>query len=227
MEREHTGNAQALRSLEAERVASVPLKSPGDGAPGNHTPHERNERAMYDPRKDSTPDSDDLRPIEGPDAPEDNPGFEGVILQVQDGESRLCGCGCGEKLVNQKGKSQFRQGHDARLKGILQRAHVHGEEITILSGGAAISGPALGFAKERGWERFLTGAAERAAVQAAKPKRERKAKAQKDVKLINIKVGRWTYKAVQVGDEFAFTDGKGNQKLVPVAKATVLGEVGA
>lgn len=112
--------------------------------------------------EDSSPGHADYRCIEGKNAPDDNPGFDSntvVIIRedlTKDGLVKLCHCGCETPLLKQDGNGGvFRQGHDARFKGILQRAHVHGREVAIIQGGAIISGPAMNLAAERGWQKFL------------------------------------------------------------------------
>lgn len=62
----------------------------------------------------------------------------------------VCRCGCGQPTRNVR--SRFRQGHDARLKGILIRAAVTGTKIEIREGDdkpvtvtAAAAAKAFGF----------------------------------------------------------------------------------
>lgn len=86
----------------------------------------------YDPKSDSSPGTDRMR----------GSGPATVILDwtsattaVTPGspatQAKVCPCGCRELLAS---KSRFRMGHDARLKGLLSRAHVTGTDITIVKG---------------------------------------------------------------------------------------------
>lgn len=191
-------------------------------------------------RTDSSPSSEDYR-----DHPDDAAGHgatthddRGVYLIVEPGH---CACGCEQQVA--KG-SQFRQGHDARLKGILQRAHMRGSEIHLITGSEMISTDAMKLAQERGWVRFLEQAEAKAHLRAEKLARRAVAKADKAVaksqkarnkanlaesdekpsNLFEAKVGRWTYKGFSTpkGD-FHYTDKQGNAK---VAKAGTWTKVG-
>lgn len=110
-----------------------------------------------------------------------------------------CRCGCGEQLSNPK--RSFRQGHDARYKGILQIAYRNNIELGIEEGGMLISSDALTEAERFGWERFMTEA----------PKRSAKA-----VKRVTIKVGRWTHEATISGGVATYTNRSG--KVVSTSK---------
>jgi hypothetical protein len=66
-----------------------------------------------------------------------------VVLKVEDGR---CGCGCGAEVAR-----TFKQGHDARLKGILGRAHKGGQQVTIVSNGTRTSTGAQELLEARGW----------------------------------------------------------------------------
>lgn len=52
-------------------------------------------------------------------------GAKGLVLTVREGQ---CLCGCGADVA--KGR-RFRQGHDARLRGMLGRAHTAGVPVTV------------------------------------------------------------------------------------------------
>lgn len=129
-----------------------------------------------------------------------------VVLLVADGE---CHCGCGEKT---NGKSRFRMGHDARLKGKLIRAHLAKVDVVQgTAGGSAKS--ALIVAASYGWDGYLLDA----------DLRRRKDATPKVGDRVPYKVGRWTYDAqvTQVeGDsvEVQWTTAKGEvkTKMVPV-----------
>ena len=109
-----------------------------------------------------------------------------VALAVGSG---YCQCGC-EKPV--KPTSTFRQGHDARFKGILIRAHLTDTEIFLNHGGNATQTSAFHLAEERGWEKFLLNAQDR---QHATPKKKNQAKQATSPigGLRDVKIGRWTY----------------------------------
>lgn len=115
----------------------------------------------WDPIAESTPGTEPMR--SRPKGDGDNPGAEPDALILDwtphlsaDGKSKAfnaCKCGCREKVV-----SEFRQGHDARLKGRLQRAHVAGVEVAIIEGELLIYTDAKKLATERGWDRFIAAA---------------------------------------------------------------------
>jgi hypothetical protein len=156
----------------------------------------------YDPRTDSSPDTEDIR-AQGVRA-DDEPGVEdGVILETGHGHGdfRFCNCGCMGKVANSK--RLFIQGHDQRLIGILTRAAVNGAEVHLRTGGTMTSGDALGIASHllnvRGQEKL------RRAVEAAMGKRDRaqvaKAEAPKPQPVAGtVKVGRWDYPAIREVD---------------------------
>lgn len=81
--------------------------------------------ATYDPRADSSPNTEAYRP----GYRNDPPGLSGVILDRSDVDGfRVCGCGCGAKVA---GKAKFAMGHDMKLKGILVRAHLSGTPVHV------------------------------------------------------------------------------------------------
>lgn len=121
----------------------------------------------YHPRQDSSVGYQDY--LARMDGSTDDPGFDGesTVIIDRSGDSasdRRCGCGCRSQI---SGKRQFRQGHDARFKGILQRAHRNGCEVAIVDGGGIVSGPASTVAKNLGWEKFMTAAPARKPRKAA------------------------------------------------------------
>lgn len=182
----------------------------------------------YDPRSDSSPGTEDYRPVEGaPEGSEDAAGFEGVIIDIsrKGPTSSLftCQCGCRQEVM--KGRA-FRQGHDARLKGILIRAYLNNVEVTILDGGGALSGSAEGFIRERGWDKFL-------ADSVAKFERKRAAKLRREAgirqgtKVRFIHRGHlYTGKITDLGSlsatiEYALVSGKTRQATVPLQEMEV------
>lgn len=182
----------------------------------------------YDPRNDSSPDTEQYRPVEGaPIGSEDAAGFEGVILDYsrKGPNSSLFTCQCGCRLEVMKGRA-FRQGHDARLKGILIRAYLHNQEVTILDGGGAISGSAESFIKERGWERFL-------ADSVAKFERKRAAKLRREAGIRQGTKVRFTHRGHlytgKITDldtlsgtvEYTLVSGKTRQATVPLQEMEV------
>lgn len=68
-----------------------------------------------------------------------------IELVVAEG---TCGDGCGEPVT--KGRS-FRQGHDAKLKGILGRAHKAGQHVAIVIDGTRTTSSAQALLVTRGW----------------------------------------------------------------------------
>jgi hypothetical protein len=67
-----------------------------------------------------------------------------ATVKIATGEG-VCGCGCGAET---KPKRQYKQGHDARLRGILGRAYKAGESVQFGSGKAQSAESAL---KEHGF----------------------------------------------------------------------------
>lgn len=93
-----------------------------------------------------------------------------LVLNWGNEELPLCKCGCLEPRIG-----DFKQGHDARLKGKLNRAHTRGQKLRILEGDDVRDCAPMDYAIDRGWERFLekaavtaTRAADRATVRKAK-----------------------------------------------------------
>lgn len=133
--------------------------------------------AKYDPANDSSVGTNVHRATAG-----DDNGFEGVILFVREGH---CICGCLTKVGK---KSRFAQGHDARYKGILLRAHRTGTEITVMDqdSGMAVSSPAVNLFRDNGWERFIPDSPEGTYPRAVAPK------VQEAPKVVEItKKGAW------------------------------------
>lgn len=128
---------------------------------------------------------------------------------------KFCLHGCGAQT---KG-GDFVIGHDAKLKSILQKAHVAGEAKVDL-GDSPLSGQSpMAIAKQRGWEGFLDKAKAAATEKANRPKRQASQKGGP------IEVGaavQFTYRGAkrkgtvsEVSGErakvdFEFDDGKGN-----------------
>lgn len=89
--------------------------------------------------------------------------IEGDVLTIVAGDG-LCGCGCGEAT---KGKSKYRQGHDARLRSLLYEAHRDGKSVVIeKEGEASKTVTAMSQIKKHGFP-------EPAAKKAPKPKAEK------------------------------------------------------
>lgn len=114
---------------------------------------------------DSSAGADDYRAKL--DGRKDDPGLTGVILLVDDGQ---CLCGCGEKV---REGSKFLPGHDARLKGILQRAHQRGDDVSIVDAGTIRSTDPATFAANLDWDRFIRAAEANKAKADARPGRSR------------------------------------------------------
>ena len=135
----------------------------------------------YDPKTDSTPEVADLA--------------NGVVILRGQG---LCACGCGK--APQTAKSRFAQGHDARLRGRLMRAHVTGTPVTIAmkNGGdephVEKTTTAIEVAEQESspehWTAFLERARERWEQKAVNKAKTGQLKVG-DV--VPVKVGRWSY----------------------------------
>lgn len=174
--------------------------------------------SKYNPAKDSSPGSEIYRYNEG----DEDPGCEGVILLV---EKDQCLCGCGEYP---KGKdAKFCMGHDARYRGILQRAHMTGTEINVFNEGTLVSGPAMSFARDLGWEEHILTSEKVNAdrIRRANERLLKKATGPQvgDRKL--IKVGRWDYtgQVVAIYEDkgeivYEYVTKKGETKTHTVAK---------
>lgn len=57
-----------------------------------------------------------------------------------------CACGCGEPVMR-----TFKQGHDQRLKGILERAHRAGDPVRVVADGKRTTTSAQDLLEARGW----------------------------------------------------------------------------
>ena len=89
-----------------------------------------------------------------------------------------CLCGCGGTPSGKK--ARFIPGHDARYKGMLNRAHIAGVKVVIVEDGTAKEPvTAMSLAKAQGWESNVK-AAKDTYDKAAKAREERAAKAEAD-----------------------------------------------
>ena len=133
-----------------------------------------------------------------------------------------CLCNCGGTVSTERKGRRFLQGHDARMKGYLQRLfksdtrdgdptlaelakhyeRTTGEKL------AEHSVTDLTHAINPDWKKFLK-------APVAKVKREKKSKSGK---LVTRKIGRWQYKGTVDGDTFNYTDSKGKLVTVDLAK---------
>lgn len=125
-------------------------------------------------------------------------GATGTVVLVTG--VRRCKCGCFQDTA---GKSLFRMGHDARLKGKLLRAHLSNTFITrVFHNDNSVDVEeltAMQVANELGWAHYLSAAQEREELRAAeRAKRSNSAITARamgpqvgDRRL--IKVGRWSY----------------------------------
>lgn len=149
--------------------------------------------ATYDPKADSSKGHKDY-------------DYEGVVLVVPEG---TCPDGCGKKPNG--AKRVFRQGHDARLKGICIRAGATDNTITTVTGDKAATEAPMEVARRYGFadqvkqgieihqkraKAQVEKAAQRAAKADAKAKAP-KAEAPKSLKgqVFGVKVGRWPVEA--------------------------------
>lgn len=130
----------------------------------------------------------------------------GIFLNIEAG---MCGCGCEQAVAAGR---EFRQGHDARLKGKLIRAYLTGNSVHIVGGGMMMSADAMTLAERRGWGKFLV---------AAKDRAERLAPKGRKPKTVKIKIaGGREVDAVVIGPvgkgqvEYEYTNAKGEAKRV-------------
>lgn len=170
--------------------------------------------AKYDPKTDSSSGTDRMR----------HNGPATVILDwtsirtkaTQDAPAtdvKVCPCGCREPLAS---KSRFRMGHDARLKGILSRAHVTATDITLVKGSDLTVVSAVALASQftspnMDWVKALReaearfGGATKAKVQEANDAIVAEANGPQVGTRKLIKVGRWNY----TGEMIAVYEDKG------------------
>lgn len=174
--------------------------------------------SKYSPATDSSPNHTSYRRGDAPVA-------EVLLDWSTDTDSkRTCPCGCRQALA--KG-ARFRIGHDARLLGILKRAHITGTKITIVRDSETTTEAAIDVAAQfssdrHDWvhelttsaERFSTANRKKADATNAAIKQEAKGPQPGDRRL--IKVGRWhkTGEILAVYQEagdalFKYTDAKG------------------
>ena len=103
----------------------------------------------------------------------------------------------------------FAPGHDARLKGVLQRLYRSGQEYHYNDGSMLITVDPLEMAKQLGWLHLMD-----------RPTSGPKAK--RDKTPTEVKVGRWTYKIDSIieslGDEVqvSYVTKKGERKIATV-----------
>src|SRR5882757_1808859 len=196
--------------------------------------------AQYDPARDSSAGTEDLREDEVHEGQETIPGIDGVILVTLNADGdKTCLCGCLSPVTS---KRTFRQGHDQRLRGILIRANLHNAEVTV-RGGMQTSGDAMSLAVrldsqgvKGDWVESLHKAEARDAAKAAKAETRANQRATKHATAAQIdaamaageaaapatiagtvKIGRWEYPAEQRGDRIvrnAKRDGSG--EWIPV-----------
>lgn len=187
--------------------------------------------AKYDPRIDSSEGAEDYWADRNAESgSQEAAGFypDETVILITGGPDEagelvtFCPCGCGQ-VPQGKGRT-FRMGHDARLKGILIRAHVAGFEVARVGGGGITSSSALTYAQFFGWGAYLEAAAKREAERKDRKARPNAPRAPKpkgpqvgDVQ--SLKIGRWNYEATLVGVwdggktlEYTYADKKGNTK---------------
>lgn len=157
-----------------------------------------------------------------------------VILDVKsrpDGNGIGCPCGCGHVPVGKK--SRFMMGHDAKLRGILIRAHLTGTKmVEVIDGkeGAVIS--AMMMSQHYDWAPYL----KQAELRREGKSRQVLRKALGSKRL--VKVGRWEYTgevvaiyAQKSGDEveveFVTKTGEIKKKRVPLSEAPLASQEGA
>lgn len=117
--------------------------------------------------------------------------YKGCVVLVQS-DPVHCPCGCDTKPNG--AKSKFVQGHDARLKGVLIRAHLTGTKVAYLEDRSgkhkATPQTAMTVAKTHGWGDHLAYAQERF-DQRPQPKPRGASNAELVGTTMTVKVGRW------------------------------------
>lgn len=191
----------------------------------------------YDPRKDSSVGAEQYHADRDAEVgTEAAAGFypdETVILITANEGDCPCGQGAPHKPIG-VGRT-FAMGHDARLRGILIRAHVAGKEVARVTASTIISSDARTYAEQFGWEGYLDDAKARedtrvaAKVEKANKQVLAKATGPKIGDKRLIKVGRWEYTGQVVaiyngakGDiEFEYVTKSGDVRTVRRPKAEV------
>jgi hypothetical protein len=114
-----------------------------------------------------------------------DPGCIVLNLAVENGRTG-CPCGCGTFPLGDR--AIFNMGHDARLRGILIRAHLMGVRVRFYADGTLSDPtPAEGVAEGYGWKSYL----EAAVLRREGKNREVLRRALGDERL--VRVGRWEY----------------------------------
>lgn len=156
-----------------------------------------------------------------------------------DGEFRLCRCGCRKPVMP---KSNFLQGHDAKLKSALIECALRGGEVHHYEDGLVQSTAPLEYAVSRGYsfggmvvasytrqlarvQERIERATEKATAKATKAAATRRSQVVETDNVaealaaapavVKVKVGRWAYTGTVTDGTFVYTDGKGK-----VRKAT-------
>lgn len=110
-----------------------------------------------------------------------------VLLRWGKPGERSCACGCGGRPTGKK--ARFVMGHDQRLRGMLQRAHLTGTPIVTVDqdDGREMQWTASAYAHGLGWDKDLERAEE------IREKRNRDLLHRAQVSDRTIQVGRWDY----------------------------------
>lgn len=104
----------------------------------------------------------------------------------------------------------FAPGHDAKLKGLLIRLNRQGADYNYLEGALLIGSDPMVHASQYGWGRFLTYQPKRR-VRKARTTEGGEPQRSEFPKAVEVKIGRWTYKAQQLSDgRVIYQDKKGN-----------------
>lgn len=137
--------------------ASDAFDDPEPEAPATTVTDINRKRIMvqdYDPRADSSPD-----------IPESiRAAYPGLIIAQHPG---VCQCGCGTRQTR---KTRFLPGHDAKLKGKLQRAVAADVAVhEIGQDGEVHTTPAIDVARYYGWETIVQKGADRIVARSQTP----------------------------------------------------------
>lgn len=151
--------------------------------------------AKYNPAVDSSPNHQSYRRGDAP--------VTEVLLDWSSDESgkRTCPCGCRQPLAK---AARFRIGHDARLLGILKRAHITGTKVAVIKDDVTATEDATDLAAQfssdrHDWVKELLASATRHAasnrkkIDAANSEIVAEARGPQPGNRRLIKVGRWSY----------------------------------
>lgn len=181
----------------------------------------RRELTYYDPIQESSDVGDS----------KDRARDQGALVLVRvsrdgmDPQHWSCPCGCGQFPTGRK--SEFVIGHDQRLRGMLQRAHLAGTRVVLVNPDGQEELSALQYAGRLSWGKYL----KRAVAARRQKNREVRERARGSNRLIKVGTYEGTGQTVAIYDhsdgrhrlEFVTKVGEVHNRVVPaeVSEASV------